>query len=79
MRRGQWAFQCRREMTLQFFWCARCHTAFTFTGPHFERAVDGKLAVRHKDCGALNELARSGATEQGHELWKVVGEVRPAH
>jgi hypothetical protein len=64
---------------LQILWCARCRTAFTFTGARAERAAGGKLAVRHLDCGALNELAPNGTSEYGGELWKVVGEVEPAH
>ena len=38
-----------------------------------------KLAIRHLQCGALNELAPHGVSEDGHELWKVVGEVRAIH
>jgi hypothetical protein len=66
-------------MSLQFLWCARCHTAFTFTGARVERATGGKPAVRHLECGALNELAAHGVSNDGHELWKVIGEVEPAH
>ena len=66
-------------MPLQILWCARCHTAFTFTGARVERTVGGKLAARHTDCGAVNELAPNGTSEAGYELWKVVGEVRPVH
>jgi hypothetical protein len=65
-------------MPPQFLWCARCHTAFTFNGPHFERAAGGKPAIRH-DCGALNEVKPHGMSEAGYELWKVIGEVRPMH
>jgi hypothetical protein len=65
-------------MSLQFLWCARCRTAFTFTGARVERATGGKAAVRHK-CGALNELAPNGTSEDGDKLWKVVGEIEPAH
>ena len=38
-----------------------------------------KLAIRHLQCGVLNELAPNGMSEGGYELWKVVGEVQPAH
>ena len=38
----------------------------------------GKLGFRH-NCGALNELAPNGMSEDGYELWKVVGEVRSVH
>jgi hypothetical protein len=38
-----------------------------------------KLAIRHLQCGAFNELAPHGVSEDGHELWKVVGEVRAIH
>jgi hypothetical protein len=66
-------------MSLQLLWCARCRTAFTFTGTRAERTPGGgKLTVRHQDCGALNELAPNGRSEDGRELWKVVGEVQPA-
>jgi hypothetical protein len=65
-------------MSLQILWCARCRTAFTFTGAHIEHAVGGKLAVR-RDCGALNELAHNGTSEDSVELWKVVGEIEPVH
>ena len=65
-------------MPLQLLWCARCRTAFTFTGARVERARGGKLAIRH-ECGALNELAPNGKSEDGYELWKVVGHVRPMH
>jgi hypothetical protein len=64
---------------LQIVWCARCHTAFTFAGPRFERAAGGKLTVRHQDCGALNKIAQNGMSEDGYELWKVVGEVPAMH
>ena len=57
----------------------RCSTAFVFTGARVEPAPAGKLAVRHEDCGALNELASNGMSEAGYELWKVIGEVRPVH
>jgi hypothetical protein len=63
----------------QILWCARCSYAFTFTGARTEHAQGGKLAVRHLDCGALNELVPNGTDEDGNELWKVVGEVEPAH
>ena len=65
-------------MPLQILWCARCRTAFTFTGARVERTGGGKLAVRH-ECGARNEIASNGMSEAGYELWKVVGEVRPVH
>ena len=57
-------------MPLQLLWCARCKTAFTFTGARVEHAVSGKLAVRHEDCGALNEIAVKGETEDGRDLYK---------
>jgi hypothetical protein len=63
---------------VQLLWCQRCRTAFTFTGARTEHATGGKLAVRH-ECGALNEIAPNGMSEAGYELWKVVGEVQPAH
>jgi hypothetical protein len=63
---------------LQILWCARCGTAFTFTGARVERTVGGKLAVRH-ECGALNEIAVKGKTDEGHDLHRVVGEVEAAH
>ena len=66
-------------MLLQILWCARCHTAFTFTGARVERVADGKLTVRHQDCGALNEIAPYGTSEDGRELYKVVGEVESGH
>ena len=66
------------EMPLQILWCARCRTAFTFTGARVERAAGGKPAVRH-ECGALNEIAPNGVTKDGQELWKVVGEIQPTH
>jgi hypothetical protein len=69
----------RIPMPLQILWCARCSTAFTFTGARVERTQGGKLTVRHQDCGALNELAPNGTSEDGDELWKVVGEARPVH
>ena len=46
-------------MPLQILWCARCHIAFTFTGARVEPVAGGKLAVRHLECGALNEVAPS--------------------
>jgi hypothetical protein len=67
------------RMPLQILWCARCSTAFTFTGARVERAAGGKLAVRHEDCGALNEIEPRGKSKDGQELWKVVGEVETAH
>jgi hypothetical protein len=33
-------------MPLQFLWCARCNTGFTFTGARVERAAGGKRGVR---------------------------------
>jgi hypothetical protein len=66
-------------MNPQILWCARCHTVFTFTGARVERTAGGKLARRHEDCGALNELPPNGESEDGSELWKVVGEVRHVH
>jgi len=63
---------------LQILWCARCNTAFTFTGARVERAAAGKLAIRH-ECGAINEIAPTGKTKDGRELFKVVGEVRSVH
>jgi hypothetical protein len=57
-------------MILQIAWCARCRTAFTFTGTRVERTEPGRLAVRH-DCGAFNELAPNGLSEDGHELYVV--------
>jgi hypothetical protein len=60
-------------------WCARCSTGFVFTGAHVERAEGSKLAVRHQECGAQNKLAPNGMSEDGHELWKVVGEVEAMH
>jgi hypothetical protein len=68
----------RRKIHGQILWCARCRTAFTFTGARVERAAAGRVAVRHQDCGALNELAPSGERERGREQWKVVGEIEPA-
>lgn len=62
-------------MSLQLLWCPE---AFTFTGARAERTADGKLIVHHLVCGALNEIAPNGMSDDGHELWKVVGEVRPA-
>ena len=35
--------------------------------------------MRRLVCGALNELVPNGMSEDGYELWKVIGEVRPAH
>lgn len=64
---------------VQILWCAHCRAAFTFTGARVEQTPSGRFAIRHHDCGALNELAPNGTSEDGHELWKVVGEVRPAH
>jgi hypothetical protein len=32
-------------MQLQILWCARCHTAFTFTGARAGYAAGGGLAV----------------------------------
>jgi hypothetical protein len=64
---------------VQLLWCHRCSTAFVFTGARFEHAVGGKPAIRHEDCGALNEIAPNGMSEDGFELWKVVGEVEPMH
>jgi hypothetical protein len=49
---------------LQILWCARCNTAFTFTGARVERAAAGKLAIRH-ECGAINEIAPTGKTKDG--------------
>jgi hypothetical protein len=63
-------------MPLQILWCARCSAGFTFTGARVERAPGGKLAVRHLDCGALNEIKVSGETEEGHDFYGVVGEVQ---
>jgi hypothetical protein len=67
----------RRDIPVQILLCARCRTAFTFTGARVERTEAGKLAVRHQDCAALNELASNGMTEGGRELYKAVGELRP--
>jgi hypothetical protein len=53
-------------------------TAFAFTGARVERAANRKLAVRHK-CGALNEIAVKGETEEGHDLNTVVGEMGSVH
>jgi len=50
-----------------------------FTGARVEREEGGKLAVRHSDCGALNEIAPNGMSEDGRELYRVVGEVEPIH
>jgi hypothetical protein len=61
---------------LQILWCASCHSGFTFTGARVERTAGGKLALRH-ECGAVNEIAANGKTEDGRALWKVVGEVAP--
>jgi flavoprotein len=66
-------------MPLQILWRARCRTAFTFTGARVKRTAGGKLAVRCQDCGAINEIMPHGTSEDGRELYKVVGEVRPAH
>jgi hypothetical protein len=65
-------------MPLQVLWCACCHTAFTFTGARTKRTAGGKLAIRH-ECGALNQIVPYGMSEDGRELYKVVGEVRPVH
>jgi hypothetical protein len=53
---------------VQILWCARCCTGFTFTGARVEHAAGGKLAIRH-ECGAVNEIAPMGKTEDGRELW----------
>jgi hypothetical protein len=66
-------------MPLQILWCASCRTVFTFTGARVERTPDGRLAVRHQDCGALNEIVPYGTSEDRRELYKVVGEVRSVH
>jgi hypothetical protein len=63
----------------QILWCAHCRTAFTFAGARVEHAQGGRLAVRHLECGAVNEIAPNGTSEDGYELWRVVGEVRPVH
>jgi hypothetical protein len=68
-----WSRLMRRTMPLQILWCG---TAFTFPGARVELAAGGKLAVRHQACGALNELVCYGSSEDGRELYKVVGEVR---
>jgi hypothetical protein len=59
----------------QLLWCARCRTAFIFTGARVERTEGGKLAVRHLDCGALNELALVGRDPDGNDTYRVVGVV----
>jgi hypothetical protein len=59
--------------------CARCGEFFTFVGGRVEQVAGGKLVVRHLECGAPNELAPNGMSADGHELWKVVGVVRPLH
>jgi hypothetical protein len=66
-------------MPVQILWCARCNTAFTFTGARVESIAGHRLAVPHRDCGALSELAPNGTSEDGYELCKVGGEVRPVH
>ena len=67
-------------MSLEILSCARCSTAFTFTGAQVARwTPGGSLGVRHQDCRALNELAPNGTSEDGRELNKVVGEPRPMH
>jgi hypothetical protein len=62
---------------VQLLWCARCRVPITFIGAHAERTEGGKLAIRHLDCGALNELRPNGISDDGHKLWKVVGEIAP--
>jgi hypothetical protein len=47
----------QRGTPVQILWCARCHTAFTFTGARVEHAAGGKPGIRH-EYGALNELAQ---------------------
>jgi hypothetical protein len=59
-------------MILQFLWCARCSTAFTFTGTRVEHAQGGKTAIRRLECSALNEIAPNGMSEGGYELYRVV-------
>jgi hypothetical protein len=54
-------------MPSQILWCARCKTGFTFTGARVERAIGGKSAIRH-ECGALNELAPNGVSEDSYGL-----------
>ncbi len=66
-------------MSLQIFWCARCRIAFTFKGARVERTEGGKFTVRHVDCGVLNEIVPYGTSEDGRELWKVVGQIETAH
>ena len=66
-------------MSLQFLWCARCRTAFTFTGAGVDQAAGATLAVRQLDCGALNEIVVAGETEEGDDFYRVVGEVEPTH
>jgi len=51
-------------MILQFLWCARCSTAFTFTATRVEHAQGGKIAIRRLECGALNEIAPNGMSER---------------
>jgi hypothetical protein len=55
--------------------CAHCGAFFTFVGGRIERLTSGKLAVRHFDCGALNEIASNSRDAEGRELWTVVGDV----
>jgi len=65
-------------MPLQILWCTRCSDRLPFTGARVERAAGSKLAVRH-ECGALNEIAVKGETQEGQDLYRVVGEVETAH
>jgi hypothetical protein len=67
------------RIATQILWCARCQTAFIFSGTPVERAVSGKLAVRHTDCEGLNEIQPRGVTDEGDGLYVVVGQVETAH
>lgn len=63
-------------MSIQILWCARCRTAFQFTGKLIEHTDRDRLAIRH-ECDALNEIAVLGETQEDYDLYRVVPEVRP--
>jgi len=50
------------EVSGQMFWCAACGVVFIALGA--ADRIGGKHALRHDDCGVMNEIKVSGETEE---------------